>query len=64
MYFVLLSFVADCFKNVKTFVDDVFGGMLVSTIVCSDCKSVCRWHVTIEFMKPSVLRPSSTCLCY
>ncbi|XP_065057569.1 ubiquitin carboxyl-terminal hydrolase 16-like isoform X2 [Rhopilema esculentum] len=29
----------DCFKNVKTFVDDVFGGMLVSTIVCSECKS-------------------------
>eukprot|EP00794_Sanderia_malayensis_P000416 gene416-1052_t len=29
----------ECFRNAKTFVDDVFGGTLVSTIVCTECKT-------------------------
>ena len=31
---------SECVNNAKTFVDDVFGGCLASTIICSQCNTV------------------------
>ena len=47
-YLPFLCYLTECINNTKTFVDDVFGGSLASTIVCSQCKTV--WHLLLLFM--------------